>query len=71
MNNTDSCMEVHTVEFSGKITDLLLSSALISEVLLYGNIKGTSVSTLIRAYRHLGMCMLLALLITIVLFSLI
>ena len=71
MNSTGSWVDVQTVEFIGKVTDLLLS-AFISEVLFYGNRKVlTSVSTLIRAYGYLGMCMLLALSITIVLFRLI
>lgn len=72
MNNTGSWVEVQTVELSGKLTDLLVSSALISEVLLYGSRRVlASISTLIRAYGYLGMCMLLALSIPVVLFRLI
>lgn len=64
MGNTGSWVETQTGEVSGKVADLLLSSALISEVLLCGNRKvlaSISMLPLIRAYECLSICMLLVL----------
>jgi len=64
VRNTSSWEDIQAAEFSGKVADLLLSSALITEVLLYGNrevLMSVSTLLLIKAYGCLAMCMLLVL----------